>query len=175
MNLQDRLNLVLTQNRPSRYTEKDSAWIEDAVDQFLAEQPPADPESIIRDHYITLARREEGKSTKSANNLMRFYGANGYLPADWRSYCSNPISIENEQIVGGKTVRVRERVKLAHATARDFALWKETEDRQRNRDYMARGVATEGAGRISHEIYSTSCLSFFAWAENYARVEDAAA
>lgn len=175
MDTQDRLRRLLAKNRPTRYTEQDQAWIEDTVDQFLAENPVPDADEIVREFHLAKARREEGQSTKAANNLLRFFGANKCLPLDWRAYCSNPISIENEQIVNGKTVHVRERVKLAHASSRDFALWSETEDRRRKRDYEASGIAVSGSADIGNQISASSCMSFMAWAETVAPVEDAAA
>lgn len=175
MDMKDRLAALLTKNRPSRYTDTEQDWIEDSIDQLLAEEQDIDADRIVRDHLRALAKRAEGTATKSANGLLRHYGEHGCLPVAWRSFLSCPISIENEKIVDGKPVRVRERVKLAQATGRDFQLWAETEERQRNRDYKARGMAVSGASALGAEIPGAGFMSFFAWAEAVAPVEESEA
>lgn len=173
MSLRDELRNKLNNARPERYGEQERDWVDDVADEINL--GVEELRTAARDYVRNLARDVEGKATQAGNSLMRQFYRTGQLPLDWNVTGHLPISVENTVTNGGQVKTVKERVKLASATARDFELWAEAEDRARNRDFAARGEAVQGAQMIAAQMRATGALTFAVWAREFAPVADFAA
>lgn len=173
MSLRDELRDKLNKARPERYGEQERNWVDDVADEVNLDVEEL--RTAARDYVRNLARDVEGKATQAGNSLMREFYRTGQLPLDWQLTGHLPISVENTTTDGVQIKTVKERVKLSAATARDFELWAEAEDRARNRDYAARGEAVQGAQMIAAQMRATGALTFAAWAREFAPVENSAA
>lgn len=173
MSLETTISARLDKARPPRYLDGESSWVEEVADSI--DLTIEETEESIRAYKRAVARRIEGNATKSGNNMMRMFYRTGQLPLDWATFTTKPISLENTVIESGEAKRVKERVQLGHATARDFTLWAETEQRNRQRDYDARGDAIKGAERIAFEMQSSNAMTFSEWAQRHAPIEESAA
>lgn len=173
MSLESVIAKRLDKARPPRYLDTESGWVEDVADSI--ELTVEETEESIRAYKRAVARRVEGNATKSGNNMLRAFYRTGQLPLDWATFTAKPISLENTVVEDGVTKRVKERVQLGRATARDFALWAETEQRNRQRDYDSRGDAIKGAQLIASQMQKSGALTFTAWASEFAQVEKPAA
>ncbi|MGV3159829.1 hypothetical protein ACEE23_01840 [Corynebacterium sp. 32222D000AT] len=175
MDLHTTLRKQLDKARPHRYSESEKQWVDDVADGLHINLSEQDMEAAARSYVRRAARDLEGQATKGGNRLLRHFHSTGQLPIDWAMYGDMPISLENKVLVAGKEEIVKERVKLAHATHHDFEMWAETEQRARERDYNARGAAVQGALQIALEMKSAGVLTFAAWAQEFAPVEESAA
>ncbi|MDD7587230.1 MAG: hypothetical protein SPK00_07870 [Corynebacterium glucuronolyticum] len=173
MNKKDALTKEIDRARPDRYLDNDRDWLHDVADRMALTQ--IELRTIAREYMRRLAREIEGQATKGGNRLMRHFHETRQLPLDWQMYANLPIAFKNKQIVDGQEVTVYERVKLAKATARDFELWAECEEQARQRDYKARGNAVSGALQIALEMKTSGSLTFGAWANSFANVDEPAA
>lgn len=173
MSLRDELREKLNKARPERYGEQERDWVDDVADSF--DLDAEELRTAARDYVRNVARDVEGKATQAGNGLMRQFYRTGQLPLDWQITGHLPISVENTVTVNGRVKTVKERVKLAYATARDFDLWARAEDAARNRDFAARGEAVQGAQMIAAQMRATGALTFGVWAREFAPVEDSAA
>lgn len=173
MNLRDQLRDQLNKARPQRYNEQERDWVDEVADSFELDREEL--RTAARDYVRNLARDVEGKATQAGNSLMREFYRTGQLPLDWQLTGHLPISVENTITVNGQVKTVKERVKLSAATAKDFELWAEAEDRARNRDFAARGEAVQGAQMIAAQMRATGALTFAVWAREFAPVENSAA
>lgn len=164
MDIRELLKKKLAVARPERYTMADREWIDEVADGI---DPTDDFEmqEAFRKYVRTIAREVEGKATKAGNRIMREYHQEGALPFNWAAMIDEPIALENAVIVDGEIKIVKERVKLRYATARDFELWAETEDRARHRDFDARGESVSGAMEIAQSMRAANALTFFEWAD----------
>lgn len=173
MSLRDELRNNLNKARPERYGEQERDWVDDVADDINLDVEEL--RTAARDYVRNLARDVEGKATQAGNSLMRQFYRTGQLPLDWKVTGHLPISVENTVTDGGQVKTVKERVKLAAATARDFELWAEAEDAARNRDFAARGEAVQGAQMIAAQMRQSGATTFAVWAREFAPVEDFAA
>lgn len=158
MNKKDALTKEIDRARPDRYLDNDRDWLHDVADRMALTQ--IELRTIAREYMRRLAREIEGQATKGGNRLMRHFHETRQLPLDWQMYANLPIAFKNKQIVDGQEVTVYERVKLAKATARD---------------YKARGNAVSGALQIALEMKTSGSLTFGAWANSFANVDEPAA
>nr|DAP66172.1 MAG TPA: hypothetical protein [Caudoviricetes sp.] len=165
MNIREKLAIELSKARPARYEMGDRGWVDAVADGLDVDAIDFNREMAFRDYLRSIARDVEGKATKAGNRLMREFHAAQALPVDWVSFVNEPIALENSQVVDGKTVKVKERVRLCDATPKDFELWARTEDEARRRDYAARGEAVSGALEIASRMRAASAITFMAWAE----------
>lgn len=169
MSLRDELRDKLNKARPERYSEQERDWVDDVADTLNLDVEEL--RTTARDYVRNVARDVEGKATQAGNSLMRGFYRTGQLPLDWQLTGHLPISVENTVTVNGQVKTSKERVKLSAATAKDFELWADAEDRARNRDFAARGEAVQGAQMIAAQMRATGALTFGVWAREYAPVE----
>lgn len=165
MNLREYLARELSKARPPRYTMNERGWVDEVADSTDLRAVDFDTERALTDYVRNVARDVEGKATQVGNRLMRDFHKLQALPMDWASYVNEPISLENVQVIDGKTVKVNERVRLRDATPKDFELWARTEDAARKRDFDARGEAVHGALDIASRMRAAGAITFMAWAE----------
>lgn len=175
MNLRDLLKKELSTARPARYRMDDRTWVDDVADRVDLDTVDIDLDNAVKAYIRNVARDVEGRATQAGNRLLRDFHKHAALPMDWPSMVLEPIALENVVVVDGAVRKVQERVRLRDATARDFELWAETEDRARQRDYDARGEAVAGAVEIAMSMRSAGVLTFGVWAESVAPVEKSAA
>lgn len=166
MNIRDLMRQELSRSRPARYSMNDREWVDEVADQIDLDSVEFDIEDAVRLYVRNVARDVEGKATKAGNRLLRDFHNQSGLPGDWLSRVNEPIALENTMIVAGQAKTVKERVRLRDATARDFELWAETEDKARQRDFDARGEAVSGALEIAASMRASGALTFGAWAES---------
>ena len=163
----------LTTARPNRAENDKMSWVDDVADRIAMNE--TDKQEAARMYLRSFARSVEGQSTKAANKVLCDFHRTGQLPLDWEMSAEMPISFDSTLIRKGKVVTVKVRVKLGHATSRDFELWAETEDKARARDYAARGESVQAARSISQGMKDSGALTFRSWAHDFAPVEESAA
>ena len=171
MDLREKVSALLSKNRPSRYSMSDREWIEDAIRDIDTEDISLNVQDLVRERLLTMAYDIEGQATRAGNSIMREFHKAGALPIGWHHSISNPIAIEYSVLKKGKEVTVRERVRLAKATPKDFQLWAETEKRARERDYRARGEAIQGAIDIASSMIAGGFFYFEQWAPHHGSAE----
>lgn len=165
MKLRDYLSRELSKARPARYDMNERAWVNEVADGVDLEAVDFDKDRALIDYVRNVARDVEGKATQAGNRLMREFEDLQVLPMDWLAMVNEPIALENAQVIDGKDVKVKERVRLRDATPRDFELWAKTEEEARQRDFKARGKAVSGALEIASRMRAAGAITFIAWAE----------
>lgn len=135
---QDKVDVLLNERRPDRYTPGvDDEWL-DIVAQEVAELIPE------RDARAIAARlrvgRREGDKTRQTNKLLREIHQSGELPLDWMETMNLPLA-------AGK-----ERVALRACSPEDFEEFAIVERKNAGRDFAQRNATCEAAEWIAEHM-----------------------
>jgi len=181
--LRKKIDALLAECRPDRYTVRDSiadeALIQDDdsdsdeesdqttwLDVIAERVEDLIPEAELRRRY---ARREvglrEGRSTRRANDFLREIARSGQLPLGWLDLKDFPVAIVTRDVRPGERPRIREeRVALRAMTPLDFKTFANEERRRAAVDFASRNASCEGAEWIAERMTMDRASRFDAWA-----------
>lgn len=155
------IDLALTDARPDRYDAGDREWAEDVVKMAAKElKGRLDRDELIEDSARRRVNQREGQATKRANKVLRNIAETGALPIgwgegeDWKEFLAealnSPLSID------------RERVRLGAASPGDLEQWELVNAREEDKRKLAQ-INTRKGGRM---------LADWMRAQSVQRVED---
>lgn len=141
------IDALLDQHRPDRYAASDHRW-RDPVIAAIAGRIPARQAAQVAAERLVADR--EGRSTRSANEMLRKIGMERQwpLPEMADDLGDRPISVGDQ------------RVCLRAATAVDLRSWAIDERRDAARDFAARSAACDGAEWLADEMDARKITAF---------------